>query len=413
MDKQTDGLWKGGPWEQPSPAFPAPPPIRFSARRQPPLLRPRRRKRTWPWLAGLAGLILLLCALTILLEQQLALRGSFRDYFPFAGQEESLPLEDSLSDEPPSIPRAEPGDVELTIHPAGGAPLELTGIYEKNLPSLVSITSDHGRFYNTGSGIVLTGDGYLLTNAHVVAGAREVSVQLWDNRVFSASWVGFDAKEDLAVLKIDAQGLTPAEFGDSNALRIGEPAYALGDSLGYRATFTDGIISALEREMTVEGADMVLLQASAAINFGNSGGPLLNQYGQVVGINTVKIVTDDGSAEALGFAIPSSRVKYVADRLLAGLEVRTAAFGFTVNTVEAEGGGLVLLEVDPVSDAHRQGLLPGDVILRAGGQPIHSTQDLTRLKLALGPGDTVALTCLREGEEFTVEVALIDAELIP
>lgn len=146
--------------------------------------------------------------------------------------------------------------------------------------------------------MVLTQDGYIITNAHVVAGASAVSVPPPSNRTVPASLVGFDAAEDLAVLKVDAAGLIPAQFGDSNTLRIGEPVAALGDSLGYRATFTDGIVSALDREVKVEGITMSLIQTTAAINYGNSGGPLLNQYGQVVGINTIKIVTEDGSAEA-------------------------------------------------------------------------------------------------------------------
>ena len=169
------------------------------------------------------------------------------------------------------------------------------------------------------------------------------------------------------MLKVEASGLAPARFGDSNTLRIGEPVAALGDSLGYRATFTDGIVSALCRSVEVDGITMVLIQTSAAINFGNSGGPLLDQYGQVMGINTIKIVTEDGSAEGLGFAIPSQRVKYVADRLIAGEKVRAGVFGFTVSTVPLEGGGLQLVEVEKTSDAWVKGLRDGDVILAAGG----------------------------------------------
>ena len=154
---------------------------------------------------------------------------------------------------------------------------------------------------------------------------------------------------------------------------------------------------------------MVLIQTSAAINFGNSGGPLLDQYGQVMGINTIKIVTEDGSAEGLGFAIPSQRVKYVADRLIAGEKVRAGVFGFTVSTVPLEGGGLQLVEVEKTSDAWVKGLRDGDVILAAGGQPVTGIQDLTQLKLSLGAGDVVELTYLRDGEYYTVEVELIEA----
>ena len=183
---------------------------------------------------------------------------------------------------------------------------------------------------------------------------------------------------------------------------------ALGDSLGYRATFTDGIVSALDREVQVDDTKMTLIQTSAAINYGNSGGPLFNQYGQVVGINTVKIVSEDGSAEGLGFAIPSRRVKYVADRLIAGEEVRAGIFGFMVYRTLAEGGGLELQSVERSSDAWAKGLRSGDVLLEANGVPITGLEVLTRLKLDLGAGDSVTLTYLRNGERYTVDVELIE-----
>ena len=255
--------------------------------------------------------------------------------------------------------------------------------------------------------MVLTEDGYIITNAHVVAGAKEVRVMFHNNRILPASLVGFHAVEDLAVLKVETSGLTPARFGDSNVLRIGEPVAALGDSLGYRA-FTDGIVSSLDREVEVEEVTMSLIQTTAAINYGNSGGPLLNQYGQVVGINTIKIVTKDGSAEGLGFAIPSRRVKYVADHLIAGEEIKTGRFGFSVNRIPVEGGGLELLEVEENSDAWTKGLLEGDILLEVNGVPIAGFEDLTRIKLGLGPGDVVSFVCERDGKRFTVEVELIE-----
>lgn len=233
-----------------------------------------------------------------------------------------------------------------------------------------------------------------------------------DNQVLPASLVGFDAEEDLAVLKVAAQGLTPAEFGDSSQLHVGDPVAAIGDPLGYRSTITDGIISSLDREVDVEGVTMVLIQTSAAINFGNSGGALINQYGQVVGITTIKIVTDDGSAESLGFAIPSRRVKYVVDSLIAGEEVGTGVFGFTVSTKALDGGGLEIISVDKASDAAAKGIQKGDVILAANGQTVTTTQDLARLKLSMGPGDLITLTIRRGEETFTVEVALVDESLI-
>ena len=416
MNDHNDGLWQGGSWERsdcPLPELPAvhipEGPVR-PARKRP---RLRRRRWKWPWFAGLLSLIVVLCLSAALLERyfmgQAILRHWDRDGMPSIGEEQ--PQNEELDDTPPAIPQAETGTgVTVELQPAQGAVLPYTQIYDRAILSAVSIQASTGRGYGSaGSGVVLTEDGYIITNAHVVAGAREVTVMFHDNRTLPASLVGFDAVEDLAVLKVEAEGLVPAEFGDSNALRIGEPVAALGDSLGYRATFTDGIVSSLDREVEVEGVTMSLIQTTAAINPGNSGGPLLNRYGQVVGINTIKIVTEDGSAEGLGFAIPSRRVKYVADHLIAGEEIKTGRFGFSVNRIPVVGGGLELLIVEEDSDAWTKGLRAGDILLEANGAPITGFEDLTRLKLGLGPGDGVTFLCERDGEQFTVEVELIEA----
>ena len=416
MNDHNDGLWQGGSWERsdcPLPELPAvhiPEGAVRPARRRP---RPRHRRWKWPWFAGLLSLIVVLCLSAALLERyfmgQAILRHWDRDGMPSIGEEQ--PQNEELDDTPPAIPQAETGTgVTVELQPAQGAVLPYTQIYDRAILSAVSIQASTGRGYGSaGSGVVLTEDGYIITNAHVVAGAREVKVMFHDNRTLPASLVGFHAVEDLAVLKVEASGLTPAQFGDSSVLRIGEPVAALGDSLGYRATFTDGIVSSLDREVEVEGVTMSLIQTTAAINYGNSGGPLLNRYGQVVGINTIKIVTEDGSAEGLGFAIPSRRVKYVADHLIAGEEIKTGRFGFSVNRIPVVGGGLELLIVEEDSDAWAKGLRAGDILLEADGAPIAGFEDLTRLKLGLGPGDGVSFLCERDGEQFTVEVELIEA----
>lgn len=414
MDNRNNDLWQGGPWEQPAPVFPDPPAVRIPAgggRSGRPVLRVRRRRKKWPWFLGLLALICVICLSVALLERYFVQKAFVWDWDGYPSIEEERPQENQLDDTPPSIPQAGTGTgVTVTLLPAQGPALNYTQIYDRILPSSVSIEAVHSRGYRSaGSGVVLTEDGYIITNAHVVAGARAVNVLLHDNRLLPASLVGFHAVEDLAVLKVEAEGLTPASFGDSNDLRIGEPVAALGDSLGYRATFTDGIVSSLDREVEVDDITMVLIQTSAAINFGNSGGPLLNQYGQVIGINTIKIVLEDGSAEGLGFAIPSRRVKYVADRLIAGEEVKAGIFGFTVSKVPVEGGGLLLMGVEETSDAWTKGLREGDIILAANGRPVTGIQDLTRLKLGLGAGDLVTLTCLRDGETYTADVELIEA----
>ena len=412
MDERNNDLWQGGPWERSDPrgSMPGAMPPRYVPPR--PVLRPRRRKRRFslPVCMGLAALLVALVAIGAVMDSlwpvQL-LPGEDEDYaYRQPGHDE-----EKLDTTPPAIPRAETGTgVTVELCQDSGEGLTYTQIYDKNLPSMVSIQAEDAKSYSTGTGVVLTADGYLITNAHVVAGADKVQVACADNRVLDAALVGFDAREDLAVLKVEADDLTPAEFGDSFALRCGDPVAAIGDPLGYRSTITDGIVSALDRDVEVDGTSMVLIQTSAAINMGNSGGALINQYGQVVGITTVKIVTDDGSAEALGFAIPSRRVKYVADTLIAGKTVRRGIFGFTVLTRTAQGGGLTLDSVDKTSDAYAKGLRAGDVLTAADGQSLNAVEDLVRLKQSLGAGDTVSLTYVRSGQSRTVSVALIDPD---
>ena len=412
MDERNNDLWQGGPWERSDPrgSMPGAMPPRYVPPR--PVLRPRRRKRRFslPVCMGLAALLVALVAIGAVMDSlwpvQL-LPGGDEDY----AYRQPNRDEEKLDTTPPAIPRAETGTgVTVELCQDSGESLTYTQIYDKNLPSMVSIQAEDAKSYSTGTGVVLTADGYLITNAHVVAGADKVQVACADNRVLDAALVGFDAREDLAVLKVEADDLTPAEFGDSFALRCGDPVAAIGDPLGYRSTITDGIVSALDRDVEVDGTSMVLIQTSAAINMGNSGGALINQYGQVVGITTVKIVTDDGSAESLGFAIPSRRVKYVADTLISGKQVRRGIFGFTVLTRTAQGGGLTLDSVDKTSDAYAKGLRAGDVLTAADGQSLNAVEDLVRLKQSMGAGDTVSLTYVRSGQSRTVSVALIDPD---
>ena len=329
MEGPNQDLWTGGAWEHsgegqtPIPAIPVPPRPVLRVRK-----RRSRRTRILTVIGVICGILLGVAIVTLGVGAVIDhLRPSVMypwiDPWDFGDESE----EQEFVTDPPDIPQADIGTgVTVDLKPAPEAPLTYQQIYEKNLPSMVSIRSSMDGSYAGGTGIVLTADGYLLTNGHVVAGADKVTVTLSDNSTEEAELVGFDPYEDLAVLKIEAEGLTPAEFGDSFALECGDPVAAIGDPLGYRATITDGIVSALDREVEVEGTTMVLIQTSAAINFGNSGGALINQYGQVVGITTIKIVTEDGSAEGLGFAIPSQRVKYVADALIDGRKVHTGAF---------------------------------------------------------------------------------------
>lgn len=407
MENRPDDLWQGGQWEQPSPTFPTPPPVHIPTGRKQtkPMVRMRTKKRS-KW----KGFLILLLIVAALTGGAVLLNGVFAEYFPVSGPygfgddnrgNDYWDYEqEQTSTDPPTIPKADTGTgVTVGLVPYQGESLSWTQVYNRAAQSIVSIEAKSGDTYGTGTGVILTGDGYILTNAHVVSGAESVSVVFGDNTALEAQLVGFDADEDLSVLKVDTQGLIPAEFGDSDLLLIGEPVAAIGDPLGYRSTITDGIVSSLNRDVTVDGVTMTLIQTSAAINFGNSGGALLNAYGQVVGITTIKIVTYDGSAEALGFAIPSARVKYVADRLIAGEEIRTGSFGITVDTRRVEGGGIQILAVDGDSDAAAQGVLAGDIIVEVDGMPIGSIEDLSASKRNRDVGDSMLLT-IRRGEEL-------------
>ena len=417
MERKHDDLWQGGPWEQPSRPVVYPTPIP----RPRPVLRTKKKKRR----SRLKIFLILLAVFLVAAGGIIAagLSGLIPFYVDDPGYS-SLPsfpyekypqLQQQTPDysTPPFIPSAPTGTgVTLTFSPAGEEELTYEEIYARCAPGVVSITAGRPGSSSIGTGVVLTADGYILTNAHVVAGATYVDVVTFDNRAGYARLVGFDADEDLAVLKVDLTGLTPVAFGSSDELRIGQEVAAIGDALGYRSTITDGIISALDREVTVDNITMPFIQTSASINFGNSGGALIDRFGRVVGITTVKIVSDDGSSESLGFAIPSTRVKYVTDRLIAGEKIVHGSLGITVNTISVDGTGLEILSVDENSEAYAVGLRPGDIILRVNGEPLTDIRLFTRIKLTMGAGDIMDLTLRRGDLIFEQAVPLTPTETL-
>lgn len=413
MERKHNDLWVGGPWEQPSRPVVDPPRI---PKPQRPVLRVRKKRRSFltPLLIVLAivvmiGLAVVIAGLNGLLPLVERDFGPYEpDDFPFSFPYHEYEYQEEMDyTAPPDIePYPTGSGVTIQLHSGVGPELSYEAIYTTCAPSIVSITATGPYGGSTGTGIILTADGYLLTNAHVVAGASHVEVVTFENRIADAALVGFDADEDLAVLKVELDSLTPARFGNSDELRIGEEVAAIGDALGYRSTITDGIISALDRDVEIDGITMNLIQTSAAINFGNSGGALIDRQGRVVGITTVKLVADDGSTEAMGFAIPSTRVKYVTDRLIAGEKIVPGAFGITVSTLPVNGLGLEVLGVDEHSDAYEKGIRVGDILLKANGLELTSTQVLTRLKVTRGAGDLITLTVQRGEEIFDLEIAL-------
>lgn len=323
----------------------------------------------------------------------------------------------------PTVQTTEP--VHLTLHAPSGAPLTAQEVYERCVPSIVAVTaypdakSDDSFYW--GSGVVLTEDGYILTNSHVVEGTCRAQITLWDDTEYEALLVGYDPRTDIAVLKIDAHGLTAAELAATDSLLVGDAVYAIGNPLGkeFRSTMTEGIISGINRGISYNGVTNSLLQTSAPINEGNSGGALINVYGQVIGITNMKMSNKyigAASIEGVAFAIPCSTVKTIADSLLENGEVRgRPALGVTVGKVPQAAmeeydlpDGLYVSAVSEGSDCAAQGIVAGDVLIAANGTELTANEDLTGLIAGLGVGDTLTLTVWHEGEVRDVTVRLVD-----
>lgn len=256
----------------------------------------------------------------------------------------------------------------------------------------------------------------------MVTTARQIQVLISDGSEYYASVVGGDETSDLMVLKIEADGLTPAEFGDSTTAEVGDAVVAIGDPLGteLRGTMTDGIICGIQRDISVGDRTMTLMQTNAALNSGNSGGPLVNMYGQVIGINTMKLTSSYTSVEGIGFAIPISSAKPIVDELMEkGYVSGRPAFGFTVEVLDARiaayfnvPGRLCIQSIETDSDAYAQGIREGDIITALQGQQVSSTDDFNRIKNEYTAGDQLTLTIYRSGNTMDVTVKLMDrAEL--
>ena len=294
----------------------------------------------------------------------------------------------------------------------------LQDIYSSVIDSVVSISSMTSSGTSSGTGIIMSSDGYVITNHHVITGALVISVLTNDNQEFEAALVGSDEMSDLAVLKIDARGLQAAEFGDSSKLRVGDSVVAIGDPLGVqlRGTMTNGIISAINRDLTVGDRTMTLIQTNAALNNGNSGGPLINVYGQVVGINTMKMGSSSTtSVEGLGFAIPIASTAYMINDLIAYGEVHgEVMIGISVQTipVTAENGesALLVMEVTPGGPGEEAGIQKGDLIVAADGEALTKSTDLLRVRRRHEAGETLNLLVERDGKRFTADVVLRESD---
>ena len=297
----------------------------------------------------------------------------------------------------------------------------LQDIYSSVIDSVVSISSMTSSGTSSGTGIIMSSDGYVITNHHVITGALVISVLTNDNQEFEAALVGSDEMSDLAVLKIDARGLKAAEFGDSSKLRVGDSVVAIGDPLGVqlRGTMTNGIISAINRDLTVGDRTMTLIQTNAALNNGNSGGPLINCYGQVIGINTVKMssyYSASATVEGLGFAIPISVAKPIIDELIEnGYVAGRPAIGISGDSLPSYyrtyyrlPDGVYVTSVNEGSDAKAKGIREGDIVTAINGEKICSIDELNTVKNQYAAGDEVTLTIYRSGTYYEVTVTLVD-----
>ncbi|MEA4914069.1 MAG: trypsin-like peptidase domain-containing protein [Christensenella sp.] len=281
----------------------------------------------------------------------------------------------------------------------------------------------------SGSGIILTSDGYIVTCKHVVNGAETIKVILNDDKEYDAKLIGSDTRSDLAVLKIEATGLSPATLGDSDMLTVGEDVIAIGNPLGeLRGTATSGIVSALSREVTVENTSMKLIQTDAAISPGNSGGGLFNASGSLIGIVNAK--ASSSNSEGLGFAIPVSSVKtiisnlidhgYVLGRAYLGVYTQDVTLSSDTNSGNSSffgnffGGGTTCVQIAQIvsgSAAEKAGLKTGDLILKVDDTEITSNTALASIISGYNSGDTATLTIQRDGKQQTVSVTF--GEYIP
>jgi Do/DeqQ family serine protease len=267
-----------------------------------------------------------------------------------------------------------------------------------------------------GSGVVVTADGYILTNNHVVEGSRQVEVELTDGRTMKATVVGADAPSDLAVLKVEAKSLQTLPLGDSDNVRVGDVALAVGNPLGVGQTVTMGIISAKGRATGGGDSYEDFIQTDAPINQGNSGGALVNTRGELVGINS-QILSTSGGNIGIGFAIPSNMAKNVMDQLVSGGAVHRGMLGVTVQGINSDLAGSLGLSgvkgalvsaVSEDSPAEKAGLKRGDVITAIDGQAVKDSNSLRNTVSRLKPGSTVALTLFRSGQERQVSVRLAE-----
>ena len=311
---------------------------------------------------------------------------------------------------------------------AEAAELSPADLYEQNVNSTVGITisarttSRYGYGYTyqaAGSGFIISDDGYILTNYHVIADSETVTVATFDHETYDAKVIGYDESNDIAVIKIEAENLKPVTLGDSDSLRVGDTVYAIGNPLG-ELTFslTHGLVSALSRDVRFDrGGTMSLIQTDCAINSGNSGGALFNTSGEVIGITNAKYSASGYSGEAeidnVGFAIPINSVKSIVMSIIENGYILKPYIGVTVAPLSQEvasitgiKAGAVVQDVTEDAPAAKAGLKANDVIVKVGQKDITDSNDLVKVISAANPGDVMTFYIYRQGKEIELDVEI-------
>ena len=391
---------------------------------------PKKRRRGW--IIGIVCTALLIGAIALSAKvfggEDNAVADA-KDFFDaYSEFYDEYTQQDDLTGEFP-MERSEPDpNRELQLSKSlGTEALTLQQLYAKCLPSVVGIsTYEKGREYAWGTGVIMSSDGYIITNAHVLDGGEAADVILSDGTVYPAKLVGADEISDIALLKVEAKGLTAAEFADSALVQVGDEAIAIGNPLGkeFSGSMSTGIISGVSRDVDYNSRTMTLLQTDAALNSGNSGGALFNIYGQVVGITNMKMMGSFTSAiEGVGFAIPTVTVKEMVDAILdEGAVVGRPGLGITVYDLTDLGDlnevmeddydyptdGMLVNSVAKGSDAEKQGLQVDDIIIAIDGE---AAEDIDVIRGAIkdkNVGDKIEVEIWRAGETMTLTIALID-----
>lgn len=344
----------------------------------------------------------------------MAFAGTFRN--------EEIEKTSSLNDESTILVGQRDSTVLNMSYVNTDAELTPAQIYAANVNSTVgirtSISTNYFGYTTTaaaaGSGFILTADGYIVTNYHVVEDANDIKVTTYDNKTYDAKLIGYDESNDIAVLKIDAEDLTPAVLGDSDKLNVGDSVVAIGNPLG-ELTFslTTGSVSALNRNITIENKSMNLIQTDCAINSGNSGGALFNSHGEVIGITNAKYSGDSTSAsiDNIGFAIPVNSVRNIITSIIEKGYIEKTYVGITLYNMSSDyqtdgETGLTVHSVEEDSPAERAGLKAGDIITAVNGKEMTSYNDLYSLISQGKEGDKMIFTVIRDGETLELKVKL-------